>query len=340
MTRRLRAGRGTNLAILTLLSGALVTGTLATALGNGWARWPAVVHGVIGLSLVVIAPWKSVISRRGYRHRRLRATPSLLLALLIVVALVAGIAHALGVGELGFLPVRALWLHVAAALAAVPLAVWHVAAHKTLPRPTDLSRRAMLRGGAAVAGGALAYVVSEGAITGLGLPGGDRRYTGSHEAGSFDPAAMPTTIWLNDTRPAIDAGTHVVDIAAADRHRPWSVPELTAFGDELRATLDCTSGWYAAQDWAGVRLDRLVEGATGRSVLVRSVTGYARRFPLADAPSILLATHYGGRPLDLGHGAPVRLVAPGRRGFWWVKWVEAVVVDDVPWWWQPPFPLT
>jgi hypothetical protein len=41
-----------------------------------------------------------------------------------------------------------------------------------------------------------------------------------------------------------------------------------------------------------------------------------------------------------GHGAPARLVVPGRRGYWWVKWVTAIDVDDTPWWWQPPFPVT
>ncbi|NUR17262.1 MAG: molybdopterin-dependent oxidoreductase, partial [Dermatophilaceae bacterium] len=43
--------------------------------------------------------------------------------------------------------------------------------------------------------------------------------------------------------------------------------------------------------------------------------------------------------LSAGHGGPVRLVAPGRRGFWWVKWVDRVGVDDRPSWSQPPFPL-
>jgi len=50
--------------------------------------------------------------------------------------------------------------------------------------------------------------------------------------------------------------------------------------------------------------------------------------------------HAAAAPLSLGHGGPLRLVAPGRRGFWWVKWVTEVVVDDRPAWWQPPFPLT
>ena len=36
---------------------------------------------------------------------------------------------------------------------------------------------------------------------------------------------------------------------------------------------------------------------------------------------------------------PARIVAPGRRGFWWVKWISEIAVSSVPWWWQPPFPL-
>jgi len=36
----------------------------------------------------------------------------------------------------------------------------------------------------------------------------------------------------------------------------------------------------------------------------------------------------------------VRLVAPDRRGYWWVKWVTAVELSSAPWWWQPPFPTT
>ena len=71
-----------------------------------------------------------------------------------------------------------------------------------------------------------------------------------------------------------------------------------------------------------------------------SATGYRRRFGPAEVTGLLLATHAGGRPLSAGHGAPARLVAPGRRGFWWVKWVSAIDVDDVPWWWESPFPLT
>lgn len=107
------------------------------------------------------------------------------------------------------------------------------------------------------------------------------------------------------------------------------------------ATIDCTGGWYAQQTWEGVPL-RDVVGRTGaaRSVVVRSATGYARRFPVADLDRLWLATRVGGAALSAGHGFPARIVAPGRRGFWWVKWVTAVELSRRPWWLQPPFPLT
>jgi DMSO/TMAO reductase YedYZ molybdopterin-dependent catalytic subunit len=87
-----------------------------------------------------------------------------------------------------------------------------------------------------------------------------------------------------------------------------------------------------------VRLDRLLGGATGASVRVVSSTGYSRRFSLEQANRLYLATRFGGQPLDPDHGFPARLVAPDRRGFWWVKWVVGIHVDDLPDWWQPPFP--
>ena len=94
------------------------------------------------------------------------------------------------------------------------------------------------------------------------------------------------------------------------------------------------------QDWSGVWLSRLLpSGVSGSSMHVRSITGYDRRFPLREASQLLLATRLGGVPLQPGHGFPVRVIAPGRRGYWWVKWVTAITVDDLPAWWQLPFPV-
>jgi DMSO/TMAO reductase YedYZ molybdopterin-dependent catalytic subunit len=80
-------------------------------------------------------------------------------------------------------------------------------------------------------------------------------------------------------------------------------------------------------------------GGSERSIYLRSLTGYDRRFDIGEAGRLLIATRLGGMPLDAGHGFPVRIVAPDRRGYWWVKWVTAIRIDDLPPWWQLPFPL-
>lgn len=74
-------------------------------------------------------------------------------------------------------------------------------------------------------------------------------------------------------------------------------------------------------------------------VVVGSAIGYRRRLLLTDADRLLLASSAGGRPLSPGHEFPCRLVAPGRRGFSWVKWVVALEVSDEPAFLQAPFPL-
>ena len=173
----------------------------------------------------------------------------------------------------------------------------------------------------------------------LPLPGAQRRLTGSYELGSLQADALPVTQWLFDSVPVVDSGTWRLELRAGGLRR-WTYAELLAFDDRLRATLDCTGGFYSVQDWSGVWLSRLLpSGVSGSSMHVRSITGYDRRFPLREASQLLLATRLGGVPLQPGHGFPVRVIAPGRRGYWWVKWVTAITVDDLPAWWQLPFPV-
>lgn len=334
---RLRAGRGTNLALLVLLIGAFVTGGIAFAVGGAWAFRALAAHGAVALALVLLAPWKSVISARGLRRARPGTEASVLLAVLIVLTVASGVAHAVGLWTGGL----AMQVHVGAALLSIPLAIWHVAARPVRPRPSDLSRRSLLRAGAVAGGGVVAFGVIEGVVRAAGLPGSERRATGSYERGSFDPAAMPVTQWLDDRPPEVDPAERRLIVRTSGGESNLSYDELATFSDRMRATVDCTGGWFATQDWTGVRLDRLL-GADDdvRSFVVVSATGYGRRFPIADASSMLLATRAGERALSVGHGFPARLVAPGRRGFWWVKWVERIETSGTPWWWQSPFPLT
>jgi DMSO/TMAO reductase YedYZ molybdopterin-dependent catalytic subunit len=327
-------GARTNLALLVLLAIAFLTGWLAFAFATAPARWSLVLHSLGGFAILALLPWKSMIARRGLRRPLPGRWASVLFGLLVVVSLVAGLLHSTGL--LVYIgPLTAMDFHVGAAIAAVPLAIWHVVARRVRVRATDLSRRNVLRGGAVVAGAAVAYVASELVVKATGMPGAARRFTGSYEAGSFQPSLMPVSSWLFDAIPRIDQTAWRLRTGG----REWSYDELFAFDDRLTATLDCTGGFYSTQEWSGVRLDRLIGPADGGSIRVVSSTGYDRRFPVDRAGRLLLATRAGGQALDAGHGFPARLIVPDGRGFWWVKWVTAIEVDDIPHWWQPPFPI-
>ncbi len=333
------AGRVTNLVLLLALLLAFATGTGAIATGSARGRWIVIAHGVVGIGVILLVPWKSRVVRGGLRRARASRWVSLLLAALALAALGTGVLYATGLVRSvgGF---EGMWWHVAFALALVPLVIWHVLARRVRPRRTDLSRRNLVRTGALAAAAGGLYLAVRSTVEIVGLPGARRRFTGSYETGSFDPVAMPVNIWLADPVPDIDPTRWRLTIVDGTRRSVLGLDELAGYGTTVRAALDCTSGWYSVQDWTGVPVSALVSGGGAGSLLVHSATGYWVRFPARDIDRLLLATRVGGAPLSAGHGFPLRLVAPHRRGYWWVKWVDRVEVQRTPWWWQPPFPVT
>jgi hypothetical protein len=333
-----RAGRRTNLALLGLLVLAFLTGVLAYGVGTPTAATVIVaIHGAAGLGLLLLVPWKAMIVRRSWARAASRRALATGLGILVALTVLTGVLHAIGVA-----PLSMLRIHVGIAVCVAPFLLVHAWGRRQRPRRTDLSRRTLLSAGALVAGAAALWVAGEGALRLTDAAGADRRGTGSLEHGTDDPTAMPVTQWFTDTVPGrtVDA----IDVVVGDQSTRIPTSDLDR-GDRVRAVLDCTGGWYAAQDWTGVRLDRLLREVNGKrlpddcSIDVISRTGYRRRLPVRDASVLLLASSVGGQALSDGHGAPVRLVAPGRRGFWWVKWVERIEVVDAPWWRQSPFPL-
>lgn len=321
--------RRVDLLLAVAVTVAAVTGLVSWGVGSGWARWVTVVHALAGLSLLALAPAKLRGSvRTGLRRRRVTRWLSVLLGVLVAATVVIGVLHATGLWHgVGYW--SALWTHVLLAALLAPLVVWHIVSRPGRPRVTDLDRRALAGGGLALAAAGAAYGVQQLVV------GDNRRFTGSHEIASFNPSEMPTTMWLNDRSPRVPVTDWELTVAG----RPVELEALHETARPLEADLDCTGGWWSRQSWDAVPLAELMPELDQPTLEVTSLTGYSRLFPARDAANLYLAVGYNGGPLRRGHGAPVRLVAPGRRGFWWVKWVSRVEAIDRPWWLQLPFPL-
>ncbi|MDQ2758829.1 MAG: molybdopterin-dependent oxidoreductase [Actinomycetota bacterium] len=330
--------RWSNLALLWLVPLAALTGFVAFVVGDAGALPAALVHGASALAVVALVPWKSTVVRRGLARARPGRSGSVVLGVVVLLALATGILHVLGVLA-SDQPVTVLQVHVGAGVVAAAMTLAHARDRRVRARRSDLSRRTLMRAGIL----ALAGTSAAGAVTVAGAAlasAGTRRVTGSFSLTSGDVDAIPATSWLLDTPPGLDHSSWRLTVAARDAVRSWSLDGLGSDGlldDRVSAVLDCTGGWWTRQTWVGARLSHLLPPGTTGTVLVTSATGYSRRLPLTD--DLLLATSLGGEPLRAGHGAPARLVVPGRRGHHWVKWVVRIEVVTGPWWLEPPLPL-
>jgi DMSO/TMAO reductase YedYZ molybdopterin-dependent catalytic subunit len=110
---------------------------------------------------------------------------------------------------------------------------------------------------------------------------------------------------------------------------------MTRFSIHEQITrLVCVEGWSAIAWWAGLRFDDLLRAyppaSQAKWVRVESsvnldISGnpdpYYVSLDLATArhPQTLLATHFNGQPLNVEHGAPLRLLVPVKLGLKNVK---------------------
>jgi len=311
----------------------LVSGLFSFTVGTReW--WPLFwLHRIAGLAFVPLLGFK--LARVRYRLTDSRQwVPST--ALSVLTALTALGALATGITWVFGLDVRlSYWtllsVHVGFGLVLVVLVIAHVKTRFRPPRRVDLDRRrTTLRFSALLLAGALGYRVQELLNELLGTAGANRRFTGSQPREGDGNASFPVTAWVADDPSPVDLATWTLTVRGE-----VDTPLELGYGalspeTECEALLDCTSGWYTVQNWRGVRVGDLLDDAavTDDAAYVRfvSVTGYRWSLQIEEARDALLATHVGGEQISHGHGAPLRLVAPGRRGFQWVKWIERIDV--------------
>jgi DMSO/TMAO reductase YedYZ molybdopterin-dependent catalytic subunit len=331
-------------SLLVAVAVLLVTGLVSLVSGRPTGAWVFDVHAVAGLSTVVLVAWKLRRVRHRLSPERLTATRlvSVLLAVVTAGALATGAWWVFG-GSLDLGPWGLLNLHIGLGLAVPLVLVVHLTQRFDLPaREVATDRRNVLRYATVVGAGAVTWRAQETTNRLLDTAGAQRRFTGSREEGSDAGNRFPVTSWVADDPDPVDTDAWTLAVTGrVETDLELAHDEVTPGGGgderetvdtagETRAILDCTSGWYSEHDWQGVRVGELLDAASASEraewVQFRSVTGYRWSLPIDEARDALLATRVDNAPLTHGHGAPMRLVAPGRRGFQWVKWVEEVRV--------------
>lgn len=329
--------RGTDWSLGALVALLFTTGALSLISGRDDQAWVFVLHGVGGALLALVTLWKlrrvgrRLLSRRAWEPRMLAGA---LATGMVALALASGWSWSNGadlfVGGFNLLN----WHIVLGVLLTLAVAEHMRVRSRPLRRRDLADRRQMLHLGGIALAALASWWLQRPLARKLGWRGSSRRWTGSYEKGSWQGNAFPATSWVADRPRPLPAGTYRLAIRGmVASPQALALVQLEEV-DSMVATLDCTGGFFSTQHWRGSRLDRVLQRAgplpAATHVRIISRTGYRWSFPLHEARDLLLATHVGDEPISHDHGAPVRLVAPGRRGFQWIKWVVRVELHAGP----------
>ena len=131
---------------------------------------------------------------------------------------------------------------------------------------------------------------------------------------------------------ALDPGTYHLRIGGmVEKPQQLSVADLRRLPQvSQNSRMKCVQCWSARTEWGGFRFAPLLD-------LVKPFKGAkAVRFDCADkwfdylsiedmlAPRVLLALDMAGQPLADRHGAPLRLIDPGRYGYKSCKLIQSI----------------
>ena len=111
---------------------------------------------------------------------------------------------------------------------------------------------------------------------------------------------------------------------------------------QVLTDIHCVTRWSKLDTaWEGVAIQTILEMAGVRPeathVIAHCEQGYTTNMPLAvlDDDDVLLADTFDGKPLELDHGWPLRLLVP-KKYFWksakWIRGLEFLDHDQLGFW--------
>jgi len=130
------------------------------------------------------------------------------------------------------------------------------------------------------------------------------------------------------------AADWVLTLAVGGAERSFSRAELLALPQtDVDLPIACVEGWSQMAAWRGVRLQDLVDLAGGspdadlRLISLEQRGGFKQTEMGSEYvrdPLTLVALELNGETLDLEHGYPARMIAPGRPGVLQTKWLSRI----------------
>ncbi|WP_241984580.1 molybdopterin-dependent oxidoreductase [Cryobacterium adonitolivorans] len=130
----------------------------------------------------------------------------------------------------------------------------------------------------------------------------------------------------------------VLTLAVGGTERVFSRAELAALPQtDVDLPIACVEGWSQMAAWRGVRLRDLVDAAGGspdsdlRLISLEQRGGFKQTEMGSEYvrdPLTLVALELNGETLDLEHGFPARMIAPGRPGVLQTKWLSRIEAID------------
>ncbi len=138
-------------------------------------------------------------------------------------------------------------------------------------------------------------------------------------------------MWYNPVAPIDTASWRLKIGGLVERPAALSVAELRQIPQETQnSRMKCVQCWSARTTWGGFRFPHLVEMAKpkagAKAIRIDCADKWYEYFSLQDllSPRVLLALDMAGAPLADKHGAPLRLIDPGRYGYKSAKLITAI----------------
>jgi DMSO/TMAO reductase YedYZ molybdopterin-dependent catalytic subunit len=183
----------------------------------------------------------------------------------------------------------------------------------------------------------VAFSITSGCVSERGEPGiyGNETENLSYEGKSLTPIAQQRNNAIEGTQ-YIDRESYRLQVnGLVEKPLNLTYEEITGLPQTSKVVdLNCVEGWSFTAKWTGVRIADLFEEAGAMenvtTVIFYSEDGYStsldKDYLLEN--DIILAYRLNDVTLPPDRGFPLQLVAEGKYGYKWAKWIERIELSD------------